>query len=103
VGYEATHHIRATAAGKLRWRHQHSKEVASQTWRWSLSIDEAGVLDRVRSVSYVAAMPEDRQRRVDERVLFILREHGLNSSESPIEFGYLTEAYVLRRRSAVRS
>jgi SAM-dependent methyltransferase len=71
---------------------------ASETWRWSLTTDEAGVLDRVRSVSYVAAMPEDGQQRVDERVLDILREHGLRRSESPIEFAYVTEAYVLRRR-----
>jgi SAM-dependent methyltransferase len=75
--------------------------TASETWRWSLTTDEAGVLDRVRSVSYVAAMPEDGQRRVDERVIDLLREHRLNSSGRPIEFPYVTEAYVLRRRSAV--
>jgi SAM-dependent methyltransferase len=75
--------------------------TASKTWRWSATTDESGVLGRVRSVSYVAALPEDAQRRVDERVLDLLGEHGLNSSETPIEFPYLTEAYVLRRRSAV--
>jgi hypothetical protein len=75
--------------------------AGSETWRWSLATDETGVLDRVRSVSYVAAMPADRQRRVDERVLDLLREHGLDSSVGPVEFPYVTEAYVLRRPSAV--
>jgi SAM-dependent methyltransferase len=75
--------------------------IASETWKWSAETDEAGVLDRVRSVSYVAAMPEDEQRRVDERVTDILREHGPNaSSEGSIEFPYVTEAYVLRRALA---
>jgi len=63
-----------------------------------LTTDEAGVLDRVRSVSYIAALPEERQRRADEQVLELLGEHGLNSSGRPIEFPYVTEAYVLRRR-----
>jgi hypothetical protein len=72
--------------------------TASEVWRWSLATDEAGVLERVRSVSYVAAMPEDGQQKVDERVRDILREHGVNSSGRPIEFPYVTEAYVLRRR-----
>jgi hypothetical protein len=57
----------------------------------------------VRSVSYVAAMPEEGQRNVDKRVIDLLRQHGLNSSGGPIEFPYLTEAYVLRRRSRARS
>jgi SAM-dependent methyltransferase len=73
--------------------------VASEVWRWSVPTNEAGVLDRVRSVSYVAAMVEDGQLHVDERVRGLLRKHGL-STERPFEFPYLTEAYVLRRRAA---
>jgi hypothetical protein len=71
--------------------------TASETWRWSLTTDEAGILDRVRSVSYVAAMREDGQQRIDERVLDLLRNHDLDSSVTAIEFPYVTEAYVLRR------
>jgi SAM-dependent methyltransferase len=71
--------------------------TASEWWRWSLTTDEGGVVDRVRSVSYVAALPEDGRRRVDERVLELLHDHGLNGG-GPIPFPYVTEAYVLRRR-----
>jgi SAM-dependent methyltransferase len=70
--------------------------AASQTRRWSLPTDDRGVVERVRSVSYVAALPEEAQRRVDERVLRVLRRHGLRPGE--VEFPYVTETYVLRRR-----
>jgi SAM-dependent methyltransferase len=74
-------------------------EIAiSDAWRWSLPTDETGILNRVRSVSYVAAMTEDDQLRVDERVQAILHEHSLDSTDSPVVFPYLTEAYILRRR-----
>jgi SAM-dependent methyltransferase len=69
--------------------------AASETWRWSVAMDEAGVVARVRSVSYVAALPEGEQRRVDARVLGLLADHGLRGGA--IEFPYVTEAYVLRR------
>jgi ubiquinone/menaquinone biosynthesis C-methylase UbiE len=77
------------------------ESTRSETWRWSSAMDESGVLERVRSVSYIAAMPQDEQRKVDERILDLLREHGLNSSAEPIGFPYVTEAYVLQRRSEV--
>jgi SAM-dependent methyltransferase len=70
--------------------------AASKSWRWSVTTDSAGVVDRVRSVSYVAAMPESDQRRVDERVRGLLTEHGLISTAGSIDFAYLTEAYILR-------
>jgi SAM-dependent methyltransferase len=74
--------------------------TASETWRWSLATDEAGVSSRVRSVSYVAAMSDDGRRKVDERVLALLRRHGLARDGESFEFPYVTEAYVLRRGSA---
>jgi SAM-dependent methyltransferase len=72
--------------------------TASETWRWSLTTDESGVLDRVRSVSYVAALPTREQREVDARVRDLLRQQDLGENGSPIEFPYVTEAHVLRAR-----
>jgi SAM-dependent methyltransferase len=73
--------------------------VASDAWQWSVLTDEAGVLERVGSVSYVAAMAEDDQLLVDERVRALLRKHGI-STERTFDFLYRTEAYVLRRGAA---
>jgi SAM-dependent methyltransferase len=74
--------------------------TASRTWRWSATTNAVGVLERVRSVSYVAALSEDRQRRVDERVLDLLRDHCFEAEGGSIAFPYVTEAHVLRRRGA---
>lgn len=85
-----------------RWQHAVEASAfaitASRTWQWSVATSQHGVLDRVRSVSYVAALPETDQAQVDERVRRLLRVHGLDSSADVIDFPYVTEAYVLRRR-----
>ena len=64
-------------------------------WRWTRETDAAGVVARVRSVSYVAALTARAQEAVDDRVRGVLARHGL---EGAISFPYVTEAYVLRRR-----
>jgi SAM-dependent methyltransferase len=73
--------------------------VSSAAWRWSVPTDQPGVVARVRSVSYVAVMPEEAQRRVDERVGEILRDHGLDARAEGFGFPYVTEAYIVRRRA----
>lgn len=84
-----------------RWERSVAASVfeitASERWRWSLPTTQAGVLDRVRSVSYVAAMKEAEQRTVEQRVVKLLRKHGFDTSDGTIEFPYVTEAYLLRR------
>jgi hypothetical protein len=51
-------------------------EITTQeAWRWSNRTDVTGVIKRVRSVSYVAALPENEQVEVDDRVRAILRFH----------------------------
>jgi SAM-dependent methyltransferase len=71
--------------------------AAARTWRWSVDGTRNDVLDRVRSVSYVAALPDVEQDRVDRRVLEILARHGLHDSDV-ISFPYATETYALRRQ-----
>ena len=71
--------------------------VAEQTWRWELDTDVTGVVDRVRSVSYVAALPADARARVDDRVRGLLERHGLAGR---FAFPYVTEGYVLRRSAS---
>jgi len=68
----------------------------AETWRWAHPTDADGVVARVRSVSYVGALPEPQQAAVDDRLRDLLDRHGL--AGRAFDFGYLTEAYVLRRR-----
>lgn len=77
--------------------------ASSATWRWSDPTDRPGVVARVRSVSYVAAMPEEDQRRIDDRVEEIMRDYGLRASAEGFGFPYVTEAYILRRQATGES
>lgn len=70
--------------------------AAKRSWTWSVRTDAAGVVQRVRSVSYVAALTEREQETVDGEVRDILSAHGLD--EDAIAFPYVTEAFLLRRR-----
>jgi SAM-dependent methyltransferase len=69
--------------------------VDQASWRFEVQTDLAGVLDRVRSVSYVGALDEDDQADVDADVRAIVARHALDPSA--VAFPYVTKAYVLRR------
>lgn len=68
--------------------------AADQSWRWQRDTDADGVIERVRSISYVATLPAGEQARVDERVRNLL---GANGLAGRFAFAYVTEAYVLHR------
>lgn len=71
-------------------------EIAeSRSWSWDHATDLGGLLARVRSVSYVAARPEEEQRQIDDAVRALVALNGLD--EDRIAFPYVTEAYLLRR------
>jgi SAM-dependent methyltransferase len=65
------------------------------SWRWEHATDLAGVVARVRSVSYVAARPEEEQLRIADEVRSLVARHRLDRER--IAFPYVTEAYLLRR------
>jgi SAM-dependent methyltransferase len=72
--------------------------VDSESWRWSATTDLEGVLDRVRSVSYVATLSDAQRAETDDLVRQIVARHGLD--ELTIAWPYVTEAFVLRRAAA---
>jgi SAM-dependent methyltransferase len=55
--------------------------------------DEAALLDRLRSSSYVAALPAGRRRALEQRL-----RNGLAELGSPRQLAYETLLYVARRR-----
>jgi SAM-dependent methyltransferase len=54
--------------------------------------DEDGLVDRVGSISFVAALPDQERARVLERVRALALEAG-----QPLRLGYTTEAFVYER------
>lgn len=75
--------------------------VDQVTWRWAHETDVRGVLERMRSVSYVAALDAAARDAVAVRVRELLaRRLGVHCDTDPVEFPYATEAYVLARPPA---
>lgn len=54
--------------------------------------DEDGLVDRVGSISFVAALPDEERERVLGRVRALAADAG-----EPLRLGYTTEAYVYER------
>jgi SAM-dependent methyltransferase len=75
--------------------------VDQVSWCWAHDSNVRGVVDRVLSVSYVAALdPADRgavTTRVGELLASAL---GVRGDGDPVVFPYVTEAYVLARPPA---
>lgn len=75
--------------------------VDQVTWRWTHDTDLRGVVDRVRSVSYVAALdPADCDAVVARVRELLARRLDVHEDAEPVTFPYVTEAYVLARPSA---
>ena len=54
--------------------------------------DADGLVDRVGSISFVAALPDEKRERVLGRVRALALEAG-----QPLRLGYMTEAYAYER------
>lgn len=55
--------------------------------------DASGLVDRVSSTSYIAALPDDERERVLARVRALAAQTG-----EPVRLGYMTEVHVYERR-----
>jgi hypothetical protein len=80
-----------------RWRDQVAADgrfaAAGQIERpFEQQFDEDGLVDRVGSISFVAALPEEERERVLGRVRTLALEAG-----EPLRLGYTAEAYVFKR------
>jgi SAM-dependent methyltransferase len=55
-------------------------------------LDADGLVDRVGSISFIAALPDAEREPVLDRVRALARE-----GQGPVRLGYVTEAYLFRR------
>ncbi|MDQ3851064.1 MAG: methyltransferase domain-containing protein [Actinomycetota bacterium] len=69
--------------------------TAEQRVGFAQVLDAAGLVDRVASISFVAALGEAERRDVLDRVLALTPDAG-----RPVRLGYVTELFVYVRRSA---
>jgi SAM-dependent methyltransferase len=66
--------------------------LEDETFAHTHLLDRDGLVERVASISFVAALPEDERRRLLERA------RVLAPAEGAVELPYLTRVYVSRRR-----
>jgi SAM-dependent methyltransferase len=66
--------------------------LETETFAHTHLLDGDGLVERVASISFVAALPEAERRRVLEQV------RSLAPADGAVELPYLTQVYVSRRR-----
>ncbi len=71
--------------------------VGELTATQTQSLDRAGLLDRMRSISYVGAMEPDERERELSRVRSFLDAEGATGEDGRIELRYVVRGFVYRR------
>ena len=71
--------------------------LTEATFFHAQALSHDGVVDRVRSVSHVAALPADRQAEVLGEVRRILREHPVTRDRDLVEIPYRVDAMYAER------
>jgi SAM-dependent methyltransferase len=66
--------------------------LEDETFAHAHLLDRDGLVERVSSISFVAALPEAERRRLLERV------RALAPADGAVELPYVTQVYVSRRR-----
>jgi SAM-dependent methyltransferase len=68
------------------------------SFRHSQVMTPAAVVDRVASVSHIAALPPTELERVRDEITTLLAEHPQTRGRATLEFPYLVDAYWAERR-----
>lgn len=72
--------------------------AGQRTDRQTQALDRSGLLDRMRSISYVGAMaPEQRERELDV-VRAFLDSEGVRRDSDAVEMRYVVRSFLFRRR-----
>ncbi|MCU1459718.1 MAG: smtA [Actinomycetia bacterium] len=69
-----------------------------KTFRHVQRMKPAEVVDRVASVSHIAALPPEEHQRVRDEIAALLAEHPETRGRDTLEFPYLVDAYWSERR-----
>jgi SAM-dependent methyltransferase len=72
--------------------------VCESAYPFEHRMPPSGIVDRVLSTSFIAALPEGEQEAVREKVLAIIAAHSELAAASEIGFPYICRLYLLRCR-----
>lgn len=71
--------------------------VGEATTRQTHILDRAGLIDRMRSISYVGAMEPDERERELGRVRAFLDAEGAGADDATVELRYVVRGFLFRR------
>jgi SAM-dependent methyltransferase len=71
--------------------------LAEATYRTEQHTDAEGVVRRVASISYVAAMPDEMRRQVAEQVRILLADHPDTAGRDELTITHRTQVYWCQR------
>jgi SAM-dependent methyltransferase len=74
------------------------EHVATKTYPFTHSMPASGIIDRALSTSFIAALPQAEQEDVRASVLRIIQSDPSLVAQSLIQFPYVTEFYLFRKR-----
>jgi SAM-dependent methyltransferase len=74
------------------------EHLASRSYPFTQPMPAAGIVDRALSTSFIAVLPRKEQDTVRAKVAAIIAGEPSLAGQDPIQFPYVTELYVFRKR-----
>ena len=75
------------------------EHLASKSYPFTQPMPASGIVDRALSTSFIAVLPREEQDIVRAKVMGIIESEPLLIAGDRIQFPYVTELYVFRKRS----
>jgi len=74
------------------------EHLTSRSYPFTQPMPPGGIVDRALSTSFIAALPQDEQETVRTKIARIIAGEPSLAGRDAVEFPYVTELYVFRKR-----
>ncbi len=74
------------------------EHLSSRSYPFTQPMPAGGIVDRALSTSFIAVLPRNEQEIVRAKVAAIIEGEPLLTDQDPIQFPYMTELYVFKKR-----
>jgi hypothetical protein len=74
------------------------EHLGSRSYPFTQPMPASGIVDRALSTSFIAVLPRKEQDAVRAKVTAIIASEPSLAGHDPIQFPYVTELYVFKKR-----